>query len=137
MAEPKQSGFEYEGVFYRWHLSDKIKDLGLIDHFAKMPPHEFFAAVEDDFDRSRGPVLAAMLATSIRHAKPQWSPDRVIRYVEDISISDVTFFEGEEEEGEGADDAGLPPEALPTEDVEDTQGSSEKSSEQQDTASET
>jgi len=96
--EPKQAGFELAGEFYAWHLTDKVKDLQLIDHFAQMPPQDFFASVEDDFDRSRTPILTAMMATSIRHVKQNWSLARVIRMVEDISMSDITFFEGEEEE---------------------------------------
>jgi len=124
--EPKQAGFELNSEFYAWHLTDKIKDLQLIDHFAQMPPADFFSAVEDDFDRSRTPILTAMMATSIRHIKPNWSLARVIRMVEDISMSDVTFFEGEEEEDE---EEGSVPLDSPTAEEEDTPESSEKSSE--------
>jgi len=98
MAQAQEAGFEIQGEFFPWHLTDKIKDLQLIDHFAQIPPQDFFAAVEDDFDRSRTPILTAMMATSIRHGRQTWSLARVIRMVEDLSMSEVTFIEGEEDE---------------------------------------
>lgn len=127
----KKSGFEYDGVFVSWHLTDKVVDLQLIDQFAKMPPAEFFAAVEDDFDRERTPILAGMIATSLRHHYQNWSVSRVIRYVENMHMSQLVFFDGEEDEPEVT---GVPldnstPADTPSEDGEDSKDSSEKSSE--------
>ena len=125
---PKKSGFEYEGVFVSWHLTDKVVDLQLVDQFAKMPPADFFSAVEDDFDRERTPILSAMIATSLRHHYQNWSVARVIRYVENMHMSQVIFFDGEEGEPEVE---GLPPTETdtPSADGEDSPDSSEKSNE--------
>lgn len=137
MAEPQdipqKSGFEYEGVFISWHLTDKVVDLQLVDHFAKMPPAEFFAMIEDDFDRERIPILSAMIATSMRHHYQRWSLPRVIRFVEEMHMGQVVFIDGEDEETEVE---GLPPTTpdTPSEEEEDTKDSSTKSSEPADTA---
>lgn len=103
--EHTDDGFEWNGRFYRWHLTDRGKDLLLIDRIAQMPVDEFFELVEDEFDRTRTPVLLAMIATSIRHGHPQWSYQRIERIVLNLSLSeDIVFIEGDAEE----DDAGPP-----------------------------
>jgi len=130
--QEKKSGFEYEGEFVSWHLTDKVVDLQLVDQFAKMPPADFFAAVEDDFDRERTPILSAMIATSLRHHYQNWSIARVIRFVENMHMSQLVFFDGEESEEEGkAKIEGLPPTEtdIPSEDEEDSKASSKKSKE--------
>mgnify|MGYP001210634254 CR=1 FL=1 len=149
MAVVQQAGFEIKGEFFPWHLTDKIKDLQLIDHFAQMPPADFFSSVEDDFDRSRTPILTAMMATSIRHGRQAWSMARVIRMVEDLAMSEVTFVEGEEEEDdEEKVGASVEEKSGPLEEVvadpgttsaeeEDTPDSSQKSKGRQATVSKT
>lgn len=115
-----QDGFEFEGVFYAWHVSDMGKDLRLIDHFTGMPVSDFFEAVRDSFDGGRGPVLLALIATSIRHARPDWSVERVARLVDGLSLSDVVFLDAGNEEGDGApppsagDEPASRPESSPT-----------------------
>lgn len=137
MAEPQdipqKSGFEYDGVFISWHLTDKVVDLQLVDHFAKMPPAEFFAMIEDDFDRERIPILSAMIATSMRHHYQRWSLPRVIRFVEEMHMGQVVFIDGEDEEQPEVE--GLPPTTpdTPSGDEEVTPDSSTKSSEPADT----
>lgn len=109
MAEMEE-GFEYQGVFYRWRVSDVGKDLRLIDHFTKMPIQEFFEVVEDAIDRGRAPVMLALIATSMRAMHPDRSVERIIRTVDDLSLSDVEFIGGDE-------DAGIAPDvAIPNED---------------------
>jgi hypothetical protein len=99
---PREAGFEYRGRFYVWSLTDTGKDLMIIDRFTKMPVHEFFQLIEDSFDRGRGPVLMAMIGTSIRHGNPDWSVERIIREVEALSISeDITFIDLDEEDEDG------------------------------------
>jgi hypothetical protein len=93
-----QDGFELGGEFYRWHVTDSGKDLMLIDRFTTMPIPEFFALVEDDFDRGRAPVLLAMLATSIRARHPEWSVDRIERLVLNTSLTEIVFVEADLEE---------------------------------------
>lgn len=94
-----EDGFELDGTFYRWALSDQGKDLMLIDRFTQMPISEFFSVIEDGFDRGRGPVLLAMIATSIRAGNPDWTVERVVRRVMDLSLGDdVTFIDGGAEE---------------------------------------
>jgi hypothetical protein len=105
----KEDGFEYklpdedDSTFFRWSVSDGGKDIKLIDKFTEMPLHEFFAVVEDSFDRSRGTILLAMVATSIRAERPDWTPERIIRTVQNLNLSDITFIDADE------DDAGPPP----------------------------
>jgi hypothetical protein len=99
-----EDGFEYQGVFYAWHVSDVGKDLRLIDYFTGMPVEDFFDAVRDDVGKRRGPILLALMATSVRHTKPDWSVDKVARLVDCLSLSDVDWVGGE-----GDDD--LPPTA--------------------------
>ena len=98
-----EDGFEYklpgddQATFFRWALSDGGKDIYLIDNFTKMPIHEFFGVVEDSFDRGRAPILLAMIATSIRAKFPEWSKERIVRVVENLSLSEVTFIDADEE----------------------------------------
>ena len=93
-----EDGFELDGTFYRWTVTDNGKDLMLIDRFTQMPIQEFFATVEDNFDRGRAPILLAMIATSIRAEHPDWSVDRIARLVMDASLTDISFIGGDEEE---------------------------------------
>jgi len=95
-----EDGFEYDGVFYRWHVSDTGKDLMLIDRLTGMPVQEFFDLIEDGFDRGRGPILLAMIATSIRHRFPDRSVERILRQVQNLSISEIEFVGGDEEDGD-------------------------------------
>ena len=104
----ENDGFEYDGRFYRWHVSDMGKDLMLIDRFAGMSVLDFFEVVDDEDERARGPILLTLIATSIRHGNPNWSVERVTRTVMNLSLSEVEFVGGDEEEGE-ADPPGLEP----------------------------
>lgn len=109
-AEQAQDGFEFQGRFYRWHLTDRGKDLLLIDRIAQMPVDEFFELVEDEFDRTRTPVLLAMIATSIRAEHPQWSHQRIERTVMNLSLSeDITLLEGEVDATSELEEALRPP----------------------------
>ena len=104
-----QDGFEYkipgedEATFFPWSVSDGGKDLMLIDHFTHLPVHEFFALIDDEFDRSRAPILLAMMATSIRAKHTDWTPERIIRTVQNLSISDVTMVDAEVDEAPRVD----------------------------------
>jgi hypothetical protein len=95
-----EDGFELDGTFYRWALSDQGKDLMLIDRFTQLPVAEFFAVIEDGFDRGRGPVLLAMIATSVRAGHPDWTVERIARLVMNTNLSDIEFVGGEEAEDE-------------------------------------
>lgn len=96
----EREGFELDGVFYRWSLTDQGKDLMLIDRFCQMPIPEFFEMVEDGFDRGRVPVLLAMIATSLRAGHPDWSVQRIAKLVEQTHLSDIEFLGGDLEEDE-------------------------------------
>jgi hypothetical protein len=91
-------GFEYRGEFYRFHVSDMGKDLMLIDRIAGMSVLDFFDIIDDDHERGRGPVLLTLIATSIRHKRPDWSVERIVRMVMELSLRDVTFLGGDSEE---------------------------------------
>jgi len=93
-----EDGFEYKGRFYRWHCTDMGKDLMLIDRFAGVPIVEFFELVDDDAERGRAPILLSLIATSVRAGNPDWSVERVVRTVQDMNLSDVTFVNADEEE---------------------------------------
>lgn len=96
--KPGEDGFEYQGTFYRWHISDIGKDLMLIDRFSGLPITEFFEMIEDDFDRMRMPVQLALIATSIRNGQPDWSVERIVRTVMDLSMSEIEFVAADREE---------------------------------------
>ncbi len=104
-----QDGFEYkipgedEATFFPWTVTDGGKDLMLIDHFTHLPIHEFFTLIDDEFDRSRAPILLVMMATSIRAKNPDWTPERIIRTVQNLNISDVTMVDAEEDEAPRVD----------------------------------
>ncbi len=104
-----QDGFEYkipgedEASFFAWTVSDGGKDLMLIDHFTHLPIHEFFALIDDEFDQSRAPVLLAMMATSIRAKYPDWTPERIIRTVQNLKLSEVTMVNAEADEAPRVD----------------------------------
>jgi len=106
-----EDGFEYklpeedEATFFPWTVSDGGKDIILIDQFSQMPLDQFFGEVEDSFDRSRGRMLMAMMATSIRAKRPAWTPERIIRTVQNLNLSDVEFIEAE------TNGSGPPPQA--------------------------
>ena len=104
----KEDGFEYklpgdeEATFFRWSVSDGGKDLVLIDNFTKMSVPAFFSAVEDEEERQRGPILLALIATSIRAKHPDWSPERITRLVQNLSLSELVYVDSDE-------DAAVPP----------------------------
>src|SRR4029077_8420590 len=95
-----KDGFEYDGTFYNWHVSDMGKDLMLIDRFCGLPLHEFFELVDDGFDRGRAPILLTLIATSLRFGHPDWSVERIVRTVQNLSLSEVIILEPDDEEGE-------------------------------------
>lgn len=94
-------GFEYDGTFYRWHVTDGGKDLMLIDRFARMPVTDFFEIIEqeDGVDSGRAPILLALIATSIRDRHPDWTVERIERTVLNLNLGDVSFLGGDTEEG--------------------------------------
>jgi hypothetical protein len=96
----QRDGFEYQGEFYGWSVTDIGKDLMLIDRFSGLPIHEFFQLVDDDHERGRGPILLTLIATSIRAGHPDWTAERVIRTVMDLSLSEVTFLNADKPESQ-------------------------------------
>ncbi len=94
----REDGFELEGEFFRWAVSDQGKDLLLIDRFTKMPVAEFFEIIEDSFDRGRAPIVLALIATSIRGGHPDWSIERIVRLVENTPLSEIEFIDSDTEE---------------------------------------
>lgn len=106
MSDEDLSGFEWNGRFYRWSVTDLGKDLMLIDRIAQMPPTAFMDMIGDVDEAERTPVILALVATSLRLGHPEWSVDRIYRTVMGISLGgDLTFVSA----GEG--DADPPPEA--------------------------
>lgn len=97
-VDRREDGFEYDGLFYRWHVTDGGKDLMLIDRFTGMPVADFFETIEDEFDRGRAPILLALIATSMRNQHPDWSVQRITRRVENLSLGDVAFIDSDAEE---------------------------------------
>lgn len=135
VAEEKKNevGFELNGDFYPWSVSDNAKDLMLIDRFTGLPAYEFYEQIEDSFDRGRGPFLLAMIATSMRAKNPDWSVNRIERTVMAISMADVEFIGGDTEE----EDARPPESSSPPPSEDRPSRSSKKSSGPQEPQSET
>jgi hypothetical protein len=121
--EQKEIGFEINGEFYPWTASDSAKDLMLIDEFTKMPASVFYEAIDDDLERGRGPIMLALMATSVRAKHPDWSVTRVARLIYDTPLSTVVYIGAPDEDGNG--DA-RPPEQ--TENADKSPPSSESSS---------
>lgn len=96
-TDRREDGFELAGSFYRWSVSDVGKDLMLIDRFTGMPVSGFFEALEDEDARGRGPIMLAMIATSIRANHPDWSVERITRLVQATSLGDIEFIEADAE----------------------------------------
>lgn len=96
MTTDQKDGFEYQGRFYPWTITDGAKDLMLIDRFTGMSVIDFFETIEDEVERGRGPILLALIATSMRAAFPDRSVERIARTVESLNLSEVTFFGGDE-----------------------------------------
>jgi hypothetical protein len=121
----REDGFEFDGAFYRFHVSDIGKDLLLIDRFTGLPPHEFFEAVESRsiFDLMRAPMLLALVSTSLRAAHPDWSVERIHRLVSEKPFGEIEWIFGDEEEGVAVDG---PPSS--TAEEESTSSSSAESS---------
>jgi hypothetical protein len=63
-----------------------------------MPVADFFETIEDEFDRGRAPILLALIATSMRNVHPDWSVQRLVRRVENLNLSEVTFIDSDAEE---------------------------------------
>lgn len=101
---PSPRGFEYEGRFYAWHVSDLGKDLMLMDRICGLSLSEFFAALDDPVESGRAPILLTMIGTSIRYANPDWSVERLVRTITGMNLGDVVFVDADEEE-----EAPLPP----------------------------
>lgn len=133
-AAPRRDGFEYEGTFYRWHVTDIGKDLMLIDRFSGLPISEFFAVVEDTWDRGRAPILLTLIATSLRNGHPDWSVERIIRLVMETPLSEVTFVGSDEDEPA---ESPLPPPAEASTGAESSSESKPTSSEPEPETSET
>jgi hypothetical protein len=108
-----QDGFELGGEFYPFHVDDTGKNLMLIDRLTGLSLPEFSAYLGDDTDRNRGPVTLALVATSIRAAKPDWSVEKIVRLVQNTRISDIEWVDGEQDAEET--DASPPAETPPDE----------------------
>jgi hypothetical protein len=99
-----ENGFEYQGVFYPWHVTTTGKDLLLIDRISGLPLKEFFAIVEDNYDMARAPVTLALIATSMRNRHPDRSLERILRTVMELDMESDEFevIGGDDEEaGDG------------------------------------
>jgi hypothetical protein len=108
VTTPGEAGFEWQGRFYPWHVSDTGKDLMLIDRLTGMSMSEFFDAIDDKPDR--GGILLALVATSLRHGNPSWSVDKIYRLATELSLSeDVEFVSTDDEEDEPRPPAPPPP----------------------------
>ena len=91
-----ERGFELEGDFYPFKVSDVGADLMLIDKFADMRIDQFFEAMGDQDQLGRAPIQLALIATSLR-AGTEWSTERIIRTVKETPFSEFVFVGGEED----------------------------------------
>lgn len=101
-----EAGFWIKDDFYPWTLNDGVKDLILLDRVTGgMPTGEFFAAVRDEDERGRGPVLIGMMALSVRATHPEWSVNKIERFFDALDLNDVEYVQPPEVKTEdGAED---------------------------------
>lgn len=93
-------GFEFAGEFFDLTVNfDNGKDLMLIDRLTQMPVDEFQEAVRDGVSIGRGPVMMAVLSTSIRAKHPNWTVERILSLVTG-DLSELVFIGAEEEESD-------------------------------------
>lgn len=85
----RKSGFEYDGKFYPFEISDKGRDVFLIDRITGMPLQDVFAEVKKPIDEMRTPVFFALVATSIRAKRTDWSLERILRIADELSYSEI------------------------------------------------
>jgi hypothetical protein len=98
LADNDEVGFEFEGEFYPLTVNtDNGKDLMLIDRLTAMPTEDFLEAIRDGIGIGRGPIMLAMLATSIRAKHNDWSVERIYR-ITTADLSSVKILGVEEED---------------------------------------
>jgi len=107
MGDDDRAGFEYQGQFYPWSVSDIGKDLMLIDRIAQMAPSDFIELMSDVDENTRAPVLLGLIATSLRAGHPEWSVDRIYRTVMGLSLTADIVFVGTDDDEE--EDEARPP----------------------------
>lgn len=127
IPEPEK-GFIYQKDFYPLSISEKGKDLLLIDRLTQRPPDAIFSELEAGVD-IRGPAILALIATSFRAAYPEWPLQRIINLVEEIELSELEWV--------GTEDDGEEETVRPPDEGEGSQEPSPKSNEPQASRSET
>jgi hypothetical protein len=106
---PQEPGFELkfpderEAEFFPFAIGlSGAKDIKIIDRCTQMPLDEFAEALDDPSQRGRGPIMLAMIGLSIRAKYPDWSVERIMHFIDELELPDVTFLGAEEEETNGA-----------------------------------
>lgn len=106
-VDRQEGGFEYDGIFYHSSFTDLAKDIMLVAQF--LPPQKFFESIEDQEAERPFEAILALIATSIRNAHPDWTVERIVAFVQNISMSNVEWINlGEEEQPVPPAEAGEP-----------------------------
>jgi len=114
-VEMRSAGFRLADEAYDWFVSDRGVDLILIDRVTEMPVQAFFRELEASQDDMRGPLLLALIATSIRHKHPDWSTGRIVRIVMELSLdNDLEIIAGDEGKGPAEASPEVSPTSSPT-----------------------
>lgn len=82
MAEP---GFQIEGTVYPFPTSFRLCDPVLVSKLTGLSWAEFVEQLEDG-DSGDPTTMAGMVGVAVWQANPKWTRDRVIRFVENVSM---------------------------------------------------
>lgn len=103
------AGFLIEGTVYPFPTSFRLCDPVLVSKLTGMPWGEFVEAITDG-DASDPTTMVGMVGVAVWQANPRWSRDKVIRYVENLSMDALDV------QDDGEDDA-APPAVAATEEA--------------------
>ena len=123
-SKPK---FVIGGQEYPMATTFRLVDPVLVREATGMAWADFVEALDDESRRADPTVLLGLLAVAVWQAHPRWTRDRVLRFLEDVEITSVTFHGGEADNPPGVPGDG-PAEAPSTTSAADANGSPDSSS---------
>lgn len=93
-----EAGFVIAGEFYPTPTAFRLGDPVLITELTGLIFEQFAEAIGDE-DRAGDPaVLIGLVGVSIWQKHPRWKRERVVAYVQQLDLSDLTFQGGSEED---------------------------------------
>lgn len=101
-----ESGFVIGEHTYPFPTSFRLCDPVLVSQLTGMSWMEFVELLEDS-DQQDPATMAGMIGVAVWQKNPRWSRERVVRYVENISMENVEVVSEDEDDDDG--DAVPPP----------------------------